>query len=137
MQLNAYLGFDDQCEAAFRFYHEVLGGTLETLMRFGDTPACDHVPESHRDRIMHARLVVGQAALMGSDSVPQHPFEGIKGVSIAINVDSIAEAERVYNGLSEGGHIIMPLGQTFWAARYGMFVDRFGVSWMVNCEKDA
>ena len=59
----------------------------------------------------------------------------IKGVSIALNVDSVAEAERVFNVLSEGGHVIMPLGQTFWAARFGMFVDRFGVSWMVNCDK--
>ena len=62
MKINAYLSFDDQCEAAFRFYHQCLGGTLEQLSRFGDTPACDHVPQSHRDRIMHARLVVGDQA---------------------------------------------------------------------------
>ena len=136
MKLNAYLSFDDQCEAAFRFYQQVFGGTLEALNRFGDTPVCDHVPESHRDRIMHARLVVDDQAIMGSDSIPEHPYEGIKGVSIAINVDSIAEAERVFGALSDGGHIIMPLDQTFWAARFGMFVDRFGVSWMINCEKD-
>ena len=136
MKINAYLGFDDQCEAAFRFYHQCLGGTLEQLSRFGDTPACEHVPESHRNRIMHARLVVGDQAIMGSDSVPEHPFEGIKGVSIAVNVDSACEAEHVFNAMSEGGHVIMPLGPTFWAARFGMFVDRFGVSWMINCEKE-
>jgi PhnB protein len=136
MKINAYLGFDDQCEAAFRFYHQCLGGTLEALNRFGDTPACDHVPESHRNRIMHARLVIGDEAIMGSDSVPEHPFEGIKGVSLAINVDTASEAERIFAALSEGGSVIMPLGPTFWAARFGMFIDRFGVSWMVNCEKE-
>lgn len=135
MKINAYLAFEDQCEAAFRFYAQCLGGTLEALNRFGDTPACEHVPASHRDRIMHARLVVGDQALMGSDSVPEHPYEGVKGCSIALNADSVAEAERVFNALSEGGHVIMPLGETFWAARFGMFVDRFGVPWMINCEK--
>ena len=136
MKINAYLGFDDQCEAAFRFYHQCLGGTLEALNRFGDTPACEHVPESHRNRIMHARLVVGDQAIMGSDSVPEHPFEGIKGVSLAINVDSASEAERVFSALAEGGQVCMALAPTFWAARFGMLVDRFGVSWMVNCEKE-
>ncbi|MDI9239179.1 VOC family protein [Lysobacter sp. LF1] len=137
MKLNAYLGFDGQCEAAFRFYAQCLGGTIEALNRFGDTPACDHAPETHRNRIMHAHLVVGDQALMGSDSVPDHPCEGIKGCSVALNVDSVAEAERVYAALSEGGKVIMPMDKTFWSARFGMFVDRFGVPWMVNCEKDA
>jgi len=136
MKINAYLGFDDQCEAAFRFYQQCLGGTLEALNRFGDTPACEHVPESHRNRIMHARLVVGDQAIMGSDSVPEHPFEGIKGVSLAINVDSASEAERVFNALAEGGQVCMPIAPTFWAVRFGMLIDRFGVSWMVNCEKE-
>ncbi len=136
MKINAYLAFEDQCEAAFRFYAQCLGGTIEALNRFGDTPACSHVPESHRDRIMHARLIVGDQALMGSDSVPEHPYEGVKGCSIALNVDSVKEAERVFDALSEGGHVIMPLEKTFWAARFGMFVDRFGVPWMINCEHD-
>lgn len=137
MKINAYLSFDDQCEAALRFYAQCLGGTIETLTRFGDTPICDHVPDTHRDRIMHAHLVIGDQSLMASDSIPEYPHEGIKGCSIALNVDSVAEAERVFGALSEGGEIIMPLDKTFWSAAFGMFVDRFGVRWMVNCEKDA
>ena len=137
MKINAYLAFEDQCEAAFRFYAQCLGGTLEALDRFGDTPACEHVPASHRDRIMHARLVVGDQALMGSDSVPEHPYEGVKGCSVSLSVDSIEDAERIFGVLSTGGQVTMPLAQTFWAVRFGMLVDKFGVPWMINCEKDA
>ncbi|MNN97146.1 hypothetical protein D3C81_2162530 [compost metagenome] len=74
--------------------------------------------------------------LMASDTTPDRPTQGMSGCSISLNVDSIAEAERVFNALAEGGKVDMPLEATFWAARFGMLVDRFGVSWMINCEKD-
>lgn len=137
MKINAYLTYDGQCEAAFRFYAQCLGGTLEAMSRFADTPGCEHVPASHRDKIMHARLVVGDQVLMASDNIPEYPYEGIKGCSIALNVDSKAEADRAFKALSEQGQVIMPLDKTFWAARFGMLVDRFGVPWMINCEHDA
>ena len=137
MKINAYLTFNGNCEEAMRFYARSLGGTLDPINTFGDTPACDHVPADYRDKIMHARLTVGDQVLMASDNMPDYPYDGIKGCSIALNVDSIAEAQRVFAALSEQGQVIMPLDKTFWAASFGMFVDRFGVPWMVNCEHDA
>ena len=137
MRLNPYLTFDGQCEAAFRFYAQCLGGTVDAMFRFGESPECDEVlsPEM-RERIMHARLVVGDQVLMGSDTTPEHPYEPIRGCSVSLNVDRVADAERIFNALADNGAVLMPLAQTFWAARFGMCVDRFGVPWMVNCEKD-
>lgn len=137
MKINAYLTFNGNCEEAMRFYASCLGGTLDPINTFGDTPACDHVPADHRDKIMHARLTVGDQVLMASDNMPDYPYDGVKGCSIALNVDSIAEAQRVFAALSEQGQVIMPLDKTFWAVSFGMLVDRFGVPWLVNCEHDA
>jgi PhnB protein len=132
MKLNPYLIFDGQCEAAFRFYEKCLGGRVEAMMPFRDSPACNEVPAEARDRIMHARLDIGDQALMGSDTTPQHPYEGVRGIHVSINVDGPEEAERIWAALAEGGTVQMPLQQTFWAARFGMVVDRFGTPWMIN-----
>ncbi|MGO4223379.1 VOC family protein [Lysobacter sp. TAF61] len=137
MKINAYLTFNGNCEAAMRFYAQALGGTLDPITRFGDSPACDHVPADHHDKIMHARLHVGDQVLMASDGMPTDNYEGIKGCAIALNVDSAAEAERVFKALSEKGHVVMALEKTFWAVSFGMLVDHFGVSWMINCEREA
>ncbi|MCB2256206.1 VOC family protein [Pseudomonas chlororaphis] len=136
MKINPYLIFNGDCAAAFRFYAQCLQGTLEVMMTFGESPARDHVPADCHDRVMHTRLVVGDQAIMGSDTTPDRPYSGIQGCSISLNVDSIAEAERVFAALADQGTVHMPLEATFWAARFGMLVDRFGASWMVNCEKD-
>jgi PhnB protein len=135
MRINPYLSFDGQCEAAFRFYAECLGGTLEMMVRYGETPGCDEVPRDYHGKIIHARLVAGGDVLMGSDCTPACPYEPIRGCSVSINVDSVAEAERIFGTLAEGGTVEMPIAETFWAERFGMLVDRFGVPWMVNCEK--
>jgi PhnB protein len=102
------------------------------MVPFGDTPACEHVPSDHRHKIMHARLEAGDQVLMGSDTTPPHPYEGVKGSSVAIQVKDPAEAERVFHALADGGTVTLPIQQTFWAVRFGMLVDRFGVPWMVN-----
>jgi PhnB protein len=135
MKWNPYLTFDGTCEEAFKFYEKTLGGKIISIMPFGDTPACGHVPPVFRNKIMHARLDLGDFSLMGSDGLPDHPYEGIKGASVALQIDNTAEAERVFKALSAKGTVQMPLEETFWAARFGMFVDQFGVPWMVNCEK--
>ncbi len=135
MKLNSYLGFDGNCEAAFKFYAECLGGQLQCMQRFGETPGAQHVPAEYRNRIMHASLAVDGQVLMGSDSLPEHPYEGVKGCHVAIVLKDPAEAERIFETLSKDGTVQMPLGETFWATRFGMAVDRFGVPWMVNCEK--
>ena len=136
MKLNIYLTFDGQCRAAFEFYQRRLGGEIMAMLPFGDSPMCDEVPESVRDKIMHACLVVDGQMLMGSDTTPEHPYEGINGSHIAIHVDSPEEAERLFAALAEDGTVVMPLAETFWALRFGMLVDQFGVPWMINCSKE-
>jgi PhnB protein len=100
------------------------------------TPAEEHVPPEWREKILHARLVVSGQDLMGSDA-PRGHYEEPKGFSVSINVKDPADAERIFNALAENGTVRMPIQQTFWAARFGMLVDRFGVPWMVNCEQAA
>ena len=133
MQISTYLAFDGQCAAAFKLYEKVLGGKIEMMMTNGESPMADTVPAARRDRIMHARLVAGQHVLMGADA-PEGYYEGNKGFSVSIGVEDTAEAERIFNGLAEGGAVRMPLQKTFWAVAFGMVIDRFGIPWMVNCE---
>lgn len=118
-----------------KFYADALGGSLE-LMRFGESPEANEVPPQHHQRIMHACLLAGEQILMASDTLPQHPHEGIKGCSISLQVDNVPEAERLYEALSAGGDIQMELQATFWATQFAMFTDRFGVPWMINCAVD-
>ena len=132
MQLNPYLIFDGNCEEAFNFYARCLRGELAMVQRFGESPGCEDMPASHRDKIMHVRLQAGDQVLMGSDNHPDHPCEGFKGCSLALSVDAADEAERIFNALAEGGVVQMPMQETFWAARFGMVNDRFGVPWMIN-----
>ncbi|HJW47014.1 MAG TPA: VOC family protein [Lysobacter sp.] len=132
MQLNPYLTFNGNCEEAFNFYAKCLRGELALVQRFGDTPGCEGMPASHRDKIMHVRLQLGDQVLMASDNHPDHPFEGIKGCSIALSVDQADEADRIFNELAQGGVVAMPMQETFWAKRFGMVNDRFGVPWMIN-----
>jgi PhnB protein len=136
MQLNPYLTFNGQCEAAFKFYEQCLGGKIVAMLPHAGTPAEEHVPAEWRNKIMHARLIVGDDVLMGSDAPPDR-YEGSKGFSVTLGVDNPAEAERVFNALAEKGTVQMPIQETFWAARFGMLVDRFGIPWMINCEKTA
>jgi PhnB protein len=136
MKISPYLIFNGDCRAAFTFYQQCLQAQLEAMMTFGETPAAEHVPKEHHNLIIHTCLKVGDQMLMASDTTPDRPTPGMSGCSISLNVDSIAEAERVFNALAEGGKVEMPLQATFWAARFGMLVDRFGVAWMINCEKD-
>ena len=136
MKIHAYLMFDGQCEEAFNFYAELLGGKLE-LMRFGESPDAGEVlPEFHY-RVMHVCLTAGDQVLMASDTIPQYPHEGIKGCSISLQVDNVPEAERLYEALSAGGEVQMELQATFWATRFAMLTDRFGVPWMINCVIDS
>ena len=135
MQLNPYLFFNGQCEAAFKFYEQCLGGKIVAMFSHAGTPAEGHVPANWRDKIMHARMLVGDEALMGSDAPPEH-YEQTKGFSVSLSIDDPAQAERVFNALAEKGTVKMPFQRTFWAVGFGMLVDRFGIPWMINCEKD-
>jgi PhnB protein len=136
MKLNPHLSFNGQCEEAFKFYQQCLGGETQTMMKYGDSPVADQVSTEWRDKILHATLVVGETTLMGADAPPDR-FEKPAGFSVGIQVKEPAEAERIFNALAEGAKVTMPLQQTFWSVRFGMLVDRFGIPWMVNCEQAA
>jgi PhnB protein len=134
MQLNPYLFFNGQCEAAFKFYAELLGGRIVAMMTHAGTPAENQVPPEWRGKIIHARMVIGDQMLMGSDAPPGH-FQQPQGFSVSLIVDRPEDAERIFPALAENGTVRMPLQKTFWAIRFGMLVDRFGIPWMVNCEE--
>ena len=133
-QLNPYLFFNGQCEAAFKFYAELLGGKIIAMMTHAGTPAENQVPPEWREKIIHARMVIGDQLLMGSDAPPGH-FQPPQGFSVSLMVDNAEDAERIFHTLAESGTVKMPLQKTFWAIRFGMLVDRFGIPWMVNCEE--
>ena len=137
MNVNPYLILNGDCEAAFTFYAQATGGELGPMMRFDGMEGCGDIPPEYGQKIMHTHVMFGQTVLMGSDNHPAQPYEGVKGCSVSLSVDSIKEAERIFAALSDGGQVTMPLAQTFWAVRFGMLVDRIAVPRMINCEKDA
>ncbi len=134
MRLNPYLMFKGECEAAFKFYARCLGGTIEMMMTHGESPMANQVPPEWRNKIMHSRMVVGENVLMGSDAPPDR-YNAPKGFSVSLSVDDPAQAERIFHALEEKGTVQMPLQETFWALRFGTVVDRFGIPWMINCER--
>jgi PhnB protein len=140
--VNPYLIFNGNCEAAFLFYQSVFGGEFPYLGRFGemppsDDPNCPPPPAEEANRIMHVSLPISkETILMGSDSTSQSG-DVIVGtnISVSINAESRAEADKLFNGLSAGGNVIMPMTNTFWGAYFGMFTDKFGINWMVNFDE--
>lgn len=134
MQANAYLLFNGQCEEAFNFYARCLGGTIKAMLPHEGTPAANHVPPEWRKKILHASLCLGEGALMGSDAPPGHQ-EKPQGFHVAIHVEQPAEAERIFQTLAEKGTLRMPIQETFWAVRFGMLVDQFGIPWLINCPR--
>ncbi len=136
MQINPYLSFNGQCEAAFTFYQQCLGGQLGTIFRYAGTPMADNVPPDWHDKVMHGSITVGDQVLMGGDVAPDQ-YEEPKGFSLSIQITSTADAERIFRDLSVDGRIVVPLEKTFWADRFGMVVDRFGMPWLINCEGSA
>lgn len=135
MQLNAYLNFNGECEAAFKFYEQALGGKILMMSRFRGSPGENMVPETMRDKIIHARIQVGDTVLMGSDA-PHERASQPKGFALSLQFNTAVEAEAKFEALSDKGEVEMPMGKTFFAERFAMFKDRFGVPWMVICEKE-
>lgn len=132
--LNPYLNFKGNTEEAFNFYKSVFGGEFLTLQRFKDTPDGDKIAEADRDKIMHVALPIGGNILMATDaleSMGQHLQVGTN-ISLSVDAASEAEAEKIFQALSAGGKVEMPLEKAFWGALFGMLTDRFGIQWMVN-----
>ncbi len=132
MQLSTYLIFDKNADEAFNFYAQCLRGKIIRMVRFGDLPDAQRIPEATRNLVMNVQLELGDHVLMGSDCHPDRAYEGIRGCFVSIRLDDVAEAQRIFDELADGGNVEMPFEATFWSERFGMLVDRFGVSWMVN-----
>ena len=135
MQVIPYLCFNGQCEAAFRFYEQCLGGQVGPMFRYGEGPMADQVPPDWHDKIMHGSVMVGERTLMGADMAPGQ-YEAPKGFTLSIQLKNATDAERMFEELSQDGSVVMPLEKTFWAERFGMVVDRFGTPWTINCEAE-
>jgi PhnB protein len=136
MQLNPHLNFNGNCEAAFKFYEKNLGAEITFMMPYEGTPVGDQVPAGWRNKILHTTLTVGDYVLTGADAPPDL-YQKPQGFSVTLGIKDPAEAERVFQALSENGTVQMPLQETFWAIRFGMLIDQFGIPWMVNCGKAA
>ncbi len=133
MRLNPYLRFNGQCAEAFKLYASVLGGNIDMMMRYGESPVAGDMPAETHDRVMHCSMTAGTMTLMGADGPPTDAISN--GCAVMLGVDTPEEAERVFAALSEGGSSQMPMQQTFWSVRFGMVTDRFGTPWMVNCDR--
>ena len=131
MQLNTYLNFNGNCEAAFKFYAEALNGTIEAMVPHEGTPAGVHVPAEWSKKILPAAMSVGSTLLMGSDT-PVDRYQKPQAFSVSLQTTTPEEAERAFKALSKGGSVRMPIQETFFAKRFGMLVDQFGIRWMIN-----
>ena len=136
MQVNPYLSFKGECEAAFKLYEQCLGAQIGTIFRYAGSPMADQVPADWQDKVMHGSLTFGDQVLMGGDVTPLQ-YEEPKGFSLSVHLDNATEADRIFLELSRDGRVVMPLEKTFWADRFGMVVDRFGIPWLINCEGSA
>jgi len=134
MKLLTYLNYGGNCEEAFRFYEQHLGGKVTSIMTHGQMPGAGNVPPELKDKVLHARLSLGETELMASD-VPPERFKPMRSAYLSLSLDSSSEAERVFALLSEGGEIFMPMQETFFAFRFAMLRDRFGTSWMIIHER--
>ena len=128
MKLDIYLNYAGNCQQAFRFYEQQLGGKITMMMTHGQGPDAGNVPAERKNAILHARLELGNTVLMGADIPKSEPM---RSAYLTLTVDSEKEAERVYGILSEGGQIFMKMEKTFFANRFAMLRDRFGTSWML------
>ncbi|NEU06785.1 VOC family protein [Flavihumibacter sp. R14] len=136
-QVNPYLNFNGECEAAFNFYKSVFGGEFNRMSRYKDMPPSEHMPmnEADSEKVMHVSLPLSkETVLMGSDVGGEWAKYNVVGnnIQLSVNAESEEDARRIFSGLGAGGQVKMPLEKTFWGAFFGMLTDKFGVNWMVN-----
>lgn len=135
MKLVTYLNYGGNCAEAFRFYEKHLGAKITFMMTHEQNPEAHNLPPEMKDKVLHARIEIGDTALMASDMAPEANFQPMRSVYLSLSVDSSAEADHLYALLSDGGQVFMKMGETFFAHRFGMCRDKFGTSWMVIHEK--
>jgi PhnB protein len=134
MKLITYLNYGGNCEQAFRFYEQHLGGKITMMMTHGQQPNPQDVSPDWKNAILHARMTIGETELMAAD-VPPDRFQPMRSAYLSLLVNSIDEAERIYALLSNGGQIFMPMEETFFAVRFAMLRDKFSTSWMILQER--
>jgi len=141
--INTYLIFNGNCEEAFQFYKSVFGGEFQYIGKYKDAPEEDGgeaLSEEDSNRIMHVSLSIGSSVLMGSDSHPKFGDVGFgDNFSISISAENNEEADKIFNGLTAGGRVDMPMQKTFWSPYFGMLKDKFGINWMIDladCDED-
>ena len=135
MLIQPYLFFNGRCEEAIEFYREALGGKIEVMMHFKDSPDPPPpgvVPPDFDDKVMHTSLSINGTVLMASDGCTTNEGPAFNGFSLSLNVEDEGEARRLFDALADGGTVNMPLAKTFWSPCFGMLADRFGVGWMVG-----
>jgi PhnB protein len=130
--LDSYLFFSGNCAPAMRFYERTLGGQLQAVMTYGQSPDPQHCPAGAEDLVMHTSLKLGDRTLMASDVPPSMDPKPMAGFSLSLAYESPEEARRIFDALSQGGSVTMPMTKTFWAETFGMLVDQFGTAWMVS-----
>ena len=133
MRVHPYLSFNGQCEEAFKFYEKTLGGKIQEFYRYEGSPMEKEMPPGLGKRIMHVTMFVGDDILSGADAPPQY-YTKTDGMSVTISTKDVAEGERVFKALAEGGTVKMQFAATFWSKGFGMCIDRWGIPWMINCE---
>jgi PhnB protein len=134
MQVQPYLFFDGRCDEALEFYKKAIDAKVDMLMRFKDAPDQSMISPGSKDKVMHAAVHIGDTQVLMSDGRCQGK-PTFQGFSLTITAPDAAEAERRYNALADGGQVQMPLAETFFASRFGMVADKFGVGWMILVEK--
>lgn len=135
MYLSTHLNFDGSCEEAMNFYAKTFDGKVEFKMTWGESPMAEQVGAEGKDKIMHMSLKVGITTVMGADAPPGKGGQKAQGMMMSVTESDLAKAGEVFKTLTEGGSVEMPFMETFWAKGFGMGTDRFGIPWMVNCEK--
>ena len=133
MKIDTYINYKGNCAEAFRFYEEHLGGKITLMSTFKDQPDPGNIPPDWENKVLHARMEIGGAVLMGAD-IPN--AEPMRSAYLTLRVESAEEAEKVYALLSDGGQIFMKMEETFFASRFAMLRDRFGTSWMIMHERE-
>lgn len=131
MKLNPYLSFNGRCREAFEFYAATLGGTIDFMQTYGDSPMAEHTPAESHGNVMHVSMHIGDHTLQGGDAPPGQ-YTQPNGFCVALHYDDAAQGQKVFDQLADGGTVQMPYQETFWAKGFGMLIDRFGTPWIVN-----
>ncbi|MBN9004480.1 MAG: VOC family protein [Rhizobiales bacterium] len=130
MKINPYVHFAGNCEEAFAYYGKVIGAKTSVIMKVGGSPAEEHMPKDWKDKVLHGEVTIDGHVLMATDAPPSF-YSKPQGFSVTLHVDDVADAERKFNALADGGSVGMPFSATFFAKGFGMCVDKFGIPWQV------